>query len=100
MAGGGGRALHKTISAPNEEHEAEYNGDILDIIFANPEICGLTFWQFTDSRSYHRGGATIRTKPFAMNLAGLYDGYRRPKAVVPVVKAGFARTAAGEGPAR
>ncbi len=83
-----------------EEFEAEYNGDILDVIFANPEICGLTFWQFTDSRSYHRGGATIRTKPFAMNLAGLYDGYRRPKAVVPVVKAGFARTAAGEGPAR
>jgi len=27
MAGGGGRALHEAISAPDEEHEAEYNGD-------------------------------------------------------------------------
>lgn len=72
-----------------EEFEAEYIGDVLDTVFANPEICGMTIWQFTDSRSYHRGGATIRTKPFAENLAGLYDGYRRAKAVVPVVREKF-----------
>ena len=72
-----------------EEFEAEYIGDALDTVFANPEICGMTIWQFTDSRSYHRGGATIRTKPFAENLAGLYDGYRRAKAVVPVVREKF-----------
>ena len=72
-----------------EEFEAEYVGDVLDTVFANPEICGMTIWQFTDARSYHRGGATIRTKPFAENLAGLYDGYRRAKAVVPVVREKF-----------
>ena len=72
-----------------EEFEAEYIEDALDTVFANPEICGMTIWQFTDSRSYHRGGATIRTKPFAENLAGLYDGYRRAKAVVPVVREKF-----------
>ena len=72
-----------------EEFEAEYVGDVLDTVFAHPEICGMTIWQFTDARSYHRGGATIRTKPFAENLAGLYDGYRRPKAVVPVVREKF-----------
>jgi beta-glucuronidase len=83
-----------------EEFEAEYDGDVIDAVFANPEITGLALWQFTDARSYHRGGANIRSKPFAQNLAGLYDGFRRPKAVVPVVKAGFARTAAGEGPAK
>ncbi len=83
-----------------EEFEAEYNGNIIDAVFADPEICGLTFWQFTDSRSYHRGGATIRSKPFAENLAGLYDGYRREKLVVPVVRRGFARKAAGEEPVR
>ena len=72
-----------------EEFEAEYVGDVLDTVFAEPEICGMTIWQFTDARSYHRGGATIRTKPFAENLAGLYDGYRRAKAVVPVVREKF-----------
>ena len=72
-----------------EEFEAEYVGDVLDAVFAEPEICGMTIWQFADARSYHRGGATIRTKPFAENLAGLYDGYRRAKAVVPVVREKF-----------
>ena len=73
-----------------EEFQAEYVGDVLDAVFAHPEIAGMTIWQFTDARSYHRGGATIRSKPFAENLAGLYDGYRREKAVVPVVRAKFA----------
>ncbi len=77
-----------------EEFEAEYDGAVIDAVFANPEICGLAIWQFTDARSYHRGGSTIRTKPFAQNLAGLYDAYRRPKKVVDVVKAGFARALA------
>ena len=79
-----------------EEFEAEYDGDVIDAVFANREIAGLTLWQFTDARSYHRDGATVRTKPLAMNLAGLYDGYRRPKAAVAAVRSGFARTAAGE----
>ena len=78
-----------------EEFEAEYDSAVIDAVFANPEICGLAIWQFTDARSYHRGGSTIRTKPFAQNLAGLYDAYRRPKQVVNAVKAGFARKAAG-----
>ena len=72
-----------------EEFQAEYVGDVLDTVLANHEICGMCIWQFTDSRSYHRGGATVRVKPFAENLAGLYDGYRRPKAVVPVVREKF-----------
>ncbi len=74
-----------------EEFEAEYDGVVIEAVFDNPEICGLALWQFTDSRSFHRDGGTIRCKPFALNLAGLYDAYRRAKAVVPVVKAGFAR---------
>ncbi len=84
----------------SEEFEAEYDGDVIDVVFANPEICGLALWQLTDARTYHRGGAGIREKPMAINLAGLYDAYRRPKAVVEVVRAGFARTAAGERPAK
>ncbi len=79
-----------------EDFEAEYDGLVIDAVFDNPDVCGLALWQFTDSRSIHREGGQIRLKPFAQNLGGLYDGYRRPKAVVPVVKAGFARRAAGE----
>lgn len=89
---------HRDPSAPqwSEDFQAEYDGDIIDAVFSNKELSGLTFWQFTDSLSFHRGGNTIRSKPFAQNLAGLYDGYRRPKAAVKVVAAGFARKAAGE----
>ena len=72
-----------------EEFQAEYVGDVLDAVFAEPEFCGIAIWQFTDARSYHRDGATLRVKPFAENLAGLYDGYRRAKAVVPVVREKF-----------
>jgi beta-glucuronidase len=79
-----------------EEFEAEYDTAVIDSVFAEKEICGLALWQFTDARSYHRDGSTIRTKPFAQNLAGLYDGYRRPKLVVDAVKLGFARKAACE----
>ena len=50
----------------------------------------MTLWQSTDARSYHRGGDTIRTKPFAQNLAGLFDGYRRPKLAAAAVRERFA----------
>ena len=76
-----------------EEFQAEYDADVAEAAFANPELCGFTLWQFTDAASYHRGGATIRTKPFAENLAGVYDGYRRPKLAASAVARLF-RTAA------
>ena len=68
-----------------EEFEAEYLADAARAAAARPEICGFTVWQLTDCRSFHRGGADVRCKPFAENLAGLYDGYRRAK--LPVVAA-------------
>ena len=88
---------HDPVAAQwTEEFEAEYDGTVIDAVFANPDICGLAIWQLTDARSFHRDGSVIRQKPFAQNLAGLYDAYRRPKAAVQTVKAGFARRAAGE----
>jgi len=83
-----------------EEFQLYYNKDVLDRIFADPEMAGLTFWHFADARTYHRGGSTIRSKLLAENLAGIYDGYRRAKVVTTAIKEGFARTAAGESPAR
>ncbi len=73
-----------------EEFEAEYLADAARAVAARPEICGFTIWQLADCRSFHRGGADVRCKPFAENLAGIYDGYRRPKLpVVAAVKAAF-----------
>ena len=82
-----------------EEFQLYYDRDVLDRVFADPELAGLAFWHFADARTYHRGGSVIRTKLLAQNVAGLYDGYRRAKIAATAVKDGFARTAAGERPA-
>ena len=79
-----------------EEFQYHYNRDVMDRIFADPEISGLALWHFADARTYHRDGSTIRSKLLAENMAGLYDGYRRAKMVVSAVKEAFSGKAAGE----
>ena len=78
-----------TAAQWTEEFQAEYFGTIIDTVFAEDEICGLTLWQFADANSYYRSGATVRTKPFAENLAGLFDSYRRPKLAARTVAEKF-----------
>ena len=68
-----------------EEFEAEYLADAARAVAARPEISGFAIWQLADCRSFHRDGGAVRCKPFAENLAGIFDGYRRPK--LPVVAA-------------
>jgi len=68
-----------------EEFQAEYVGDAIDAVFANPELCGIALWQYADAKSYLREW-NVRVKPLAENLAGLYDGFRRPKLAVRTVK--------------
>ena len=68
-----------------EEFEAEYLADAARAVAARPEISGFAVWQLADCRSFHRDGGAVRCKPFAEKLAGIYDGYRRPK--LPVVAA-------------
>ena len=79
-----------------EEFQYHYDKDVIDRIFADPELSGLALWHFADARTYHRGGSNIRVKLLAENLAGLYDGYRRAKMSTQVVREGFSRKAAGE----
>lgn len=78
-----------TAAQWTEEFQEEYFGTVIDTVFAEEEICGLTLWQFADASSHYRSGAPVRTKPFAENLAGLFDGYRRPKLVVRTVAEKF-----------
>ncbi len=63
----------------------------MDAAFANKEIKGFTIWQCTDTDSYHRFGGTLRTKPLAQNLAGIFDAYRRPKILAGVVREKFGK---------
>lgn len=71
-----------------EEFQSEYLADVIDACLANSDLCGVTLWQFADAKSYHRVGA-VRSKPFATNLAGLFDGWRRPKRAVETVRLRF-----------
>lgn len=73
----------------SEEFQAEYVGDVIDAVFAETEITGLALWHFADAPSYLRDGAAIRVKPMALNLAGLYDQWRRPKLVTRTVREKF-----------
>ncbi|MCQ2390566.1 MAG: hypothetical protein MJ240_04000 [Kiritimatiellae bacterium] len=84
-----------TASQWTEEFQADYVGGVLDVVLSNPDLCGIALWQLTDARSYHSAylmGAVLRNKPLAQNLAGLYDGFRRPKLVAQVVAEKFRAT--------
>ncbi|NLG12798.1 MAG: hypothetical protein GX561_01170 [Lentisphaerae bacterium] len=76
-----------------EQFQAEYFSKVIEVIFGTADICGLTLWQFCDSKSYYRFGkkTSIRSKPLAFNLAGIYDRYRRPKLVAQSVAEWFAK---------
>ena len=91
-------ARDESAAQQSEEFQAEYVTDAIERVFADPELCGVAIWQFADSRSFNRGGGNTRNKPMAMNLAGLYDGYRRPKLATRAVREAFAKPAAGERP--
>jgi beta-glucuronidase len=69
----------------SEEFQAEYFDDVLSAALSNTRLSGVTLWQFCDARSYHRRGP-VRVKPLSTNLAGIFDGYRRPKLAVEVVR--------------
>ena len=75
------------MAAPwTEEYQSEYLDHWLKIVKASPEIAGFTVWQFCDARTYFRGGSDIRLKPFAFNLAGLFDRHRNAKMAAETVK--------------
>ncbi len=68
-----------------EEFQAQYLDEVIRQVKKRP-LCGITIWQMNDAKSYHRKGANIRCKPLALNLAGVFDPYRRPKLAAQTVK--------------
>ncbi len=68
-----------------EEFQARYVEAFVRDFLDCSDLAGLSIWHFVDAVSFHRMGGCIRAKPFAQNLAGAYDAYRRPKLVASVV---------------
>lgn len=71
-----------------EDFQAEYEGIMLEEMFAMRDIAGVAIWQFTDCKTYTRTTG-MRNRSYGVNTGGLYDLYRRPKLVVDVVREKF-----------
>lgn len=69
-----------------EEFQAEYLSNVLSAMLSADGLSGILLWQLNDTRSYHRHGANLRTKPLAQNLAGVFDSHRRPKVAAETVR--------------
>lgn len=75
----------------SEEFQAMYLDEVLKTVLNCDQLCGIAIWQLNDSKSYLLDGAPLRVKPLGMNLAGVYDQYRRPKLAAQTVKKWFAK---------
>ena len=69
-----------------EEFQDEYERIMLEEIFANKDIAGVTIWQLTDAKTYTRVSRGMIGRSYGVNTGGLYDLYRRKKKVVETVR--------------
>jgi len=83
---------HHDPSAPfyTEEFQTEYNANAAEIVYENPDIAGLAFWQLYDTRSNYRDcGIDGKKRREAMSYAGLFTADRRPKQCVRTLATWF-----------
>ena len=74
----------------SEEFQDEYLKDVLETIFANPDIVGYAIWQMKDNRTYHRNSPHLPAKQMAgFSIAGIFDAQGRPKKSVETVRRFF-----------
>ena len=85
--GVGGLYGARDVSAPfvTEDFQTEHNRIVVETVWANREIAGLSYWQLFDTRTCWRDCGYDGKKGRAMSNAGLFDAYRRPKGTVPVI---------------
>ncbi len=71
-------------SAPKdtETFQDEHNLIVANAVWNNPNIAGIAYWQFYDTRTCGRDCTDDGKKHFAMSWAGLFDDNRRPKFTV------------------
>ena len=73
-----------------EDFQAEYEGLMLEELFALKDVAGIAIWQFTDAKTYTRTQG-MRNRSYGVNTGGLYDLYRRPKLVVETIRSLYRR---------
>ena len=79
-------------ASPNtEEFQEEYLRNILETLWANPDVCGYSIWQMNDGRTRERFGGKAVSAMFGGSVAGVFDRQRRPKLSAETVKAFFAQ---------
>lgn len=83
-------------SINTEEYQDEYLRDIMETLWANPDVSGFAIWQMNDGRTRERYCELNCSAMFGSSVAGIFDIYRRPKKSVSTVRDFFARRAAGE----
>ena len=71
----------------SEEYQAEYLGIVCRKVMEDPEIAGVSLWQFCDCRTF--AGAKALGRPRTFNNKGTFDEYRRPKQAAQVVRRWF-----------
>jgi len=76
----------------SEEFQANYFVTSIRASMTNPRFCGVTLWQFFDTRSFVNTG-DVRSKFRGFNSAGLLDEYRRPKLAYDEVQKVFGELA-------
>ena len=74
----------------SEEFQDEYLNDILETLWANPEVCGYAIWQMNDNRTYSRNSRSQSGKiNMGFSTAGIFNLQRQPKKSVETVRKWF-----------
>ena len=87
---GGMYGVHDPNGSLNtEEFQAEYLTDILETLWANPDVVGFSIWQMNDGRTRERYCDLNCSAFFGGSIAGVFDQMRRPKMSATTVRRYF-----------
>lgn len=76
-------------SPTTEEFQEEYLKDIMETLWANPDVSGFSIWQMNDGRTRERFGGKAVSSMFGGSVAGVFDRQRRPKLSAETVRRFF-----------
>ena len=84
---GGMYGVHDPNASINtEEYQDEYLADILETLWASPDVVGFSIWQMNDGRTRERFCDKSVSAFFSGSVAGVFDQMRRPKMSAKTVK--------------
>ena len=76
-------------SVSTEECQEEYLRDIMETLWANPDVIGFSIWQMNDGRTRERYCDKTVSAFFGGSVAGVFDQMRRPKMSTATIKRFF-----------